>query len=236
MILIVDADWILFNASYVKQDEEPKSFDECLESIDFYIESLFEETNAEEYVLCFTSGGNNFRKLIDSEYKANRKGRELPAFFNEMKDYIFNKYNCVHGNGREADDFCASYIKKYPDAIVSHVDKDLNQIVGSHYDSKKKEFYDITVEDANKQLWTQMITGDSGDNIKGIPGKGIKFAEKLFDRESIEVGQVTHRQLVLEEYINQFGEYLGIQEFYKNYMCLKLSDIETNLPELKKIV
>lgn len=235
MRLIVDADWILFNASYVKQDEEPKSFNECMDSIDYYIDSLFEETSAEEYVLCFTSGGNNYRKLVDPEYKANRKGKELPAFFNEMKTYIFEKYNCAYGLSLEADDFCACYLKKYPDAIVSHVDKDLNQIVGSHYDSKKKEFYDITSEEANRLLWTQMITGDPGDNIKGIPGKGIKFAEKLFDVESIEVGQVTHRQLVLEAYINQFGEYEGVQEFYKNYMCLKLLDTGVTLPELKNI-
>lgn len=233
MILIVDADWILFNASYVKQDEELKTFEQCCESIDFYIDSLFDETEAESYVLCFTSGGNNFRKVVDPQYKANRVGRDLPLFFNEMKEYIFSKYNCCYGGGYEADDMCASYIKLYPEAILSHVDKDLNQIPSpNHYDSKKKEFYEVSREDGLKQLYLSLVTGDSGDNIKGIPGKGIKFAEKLLT-SCLELG-VNFLSQILEEYINHFGEAKGIHEFYKNYTCLKLvdniSDFELVLP------
>ena len=232
MILIVDADWILYNASYVKDTEELKTLEQCHETIDFYIDNLFQETNTEKYILCFTSGGN-FRKVIYPEYKANRIGKELPMFINEMRDYIYSKYNCAYGGGWEADDLCASYIKLYPEAILSHVDHDLDQIPGNHYNSKKKEFYEISTEDGLKQLYLSVITGDSGDNIKGIPGKGIKAAEKLLN-SCLELG-INFLSQILEEYISHFGEAKGIHEFYKNYTCLRLVDDIPDLLLLRKI-
>ena len=68
-----------------------------------------------------------------------------------------------------------------------------------------------------------MIIGDSTDNIKGLEGKGKAFADKLLinidDEESL-------RTTVFEEYINQYGEYKGIEKFYQNYKCLKIMDGE----------
>lgn len=62
---------------------------------------------------------------------------------------------------------------------------------------------------------------DSADNIKCLPGKGPAFAEKLFlNIDDVE----SYRNLVLQEYINKFGEEVGIEEFYKNYKCLKIKD------------
>jgi 5'-3' exonuclease len=65
-------------------------------------------------------------------------------------------------------------------------------------------------------LWTQVITGDSIDNIKGIPGKGSAFAAKVFKQDE------PYRNLVLLSYILEFGEYKGIEEFTKNYKLIKL--------------
>lgn len=60
---------------------------------------------------------------------------------------------------------------------------------------------------------------DTTDGVPGIPKRGVKFAEKLFlnidDYDSL-------RQLTFEEYINHFGEYKGIQEFYRTYYSLKM--------------
>ena len=75
-----------------------------------------------------------------------------------------------------------------------------------------------------------MIIGDSSDNIKGIPGKGKAFVNKLFEEQTNNL-----RDLVFKTYLEHFGEYLGIQEFYKNYMCLKiLDDYDIEIPEFKK--
>jgi hypothetical protein len=64
-----------------------------------------------------------------------------------------------------------------------------------------------------------MITGDTADNIKGIVGKGISFADKLLLNINDEANI---RNLVFEEYINHYGEYKGIELFYKNYKLLKI--------------
>lgn len=59
---------------------------------------------------------------------------------------------------------------------------------------------------------------DSVDNIKGIPGKGAKAAETIME------GIKCPPARILKNYIEHFGEYVGVQEFYKNYMCLKMKD------------
>lgn len=60
---------------------------------------------------------------------------------------------------------------------------------------------------------------DAADNIKGIPGCGPKCFEKLappLEDNSNLAGKV------LDKYIEKMGEEKGIEEFYKNYKCLKL--------------
>lgn len=68
---------------------------------------------------------------------------------------------------------------------------------------------------------------DNVDNIKGIPKKGEAYFNKLEDRSLSGV---------FKEYINHFGELKGIEEFYKNYMCLKIRDSyeDYEIPELKE--
>ena len=222
MLLIADIDWVRYNASYVKQDEEPKSLEEVYESIDFYITQLFNETEADEYILCLTIG-SNFRYTIFPDYKKGRKGKEKPNYFKEITDYITTNYNCAYGNNWEADDYIATYAKLYPGCIIAHVDKDINQVPSSlHYNSKSKEFYEVSIEEAKKLFYISLLTGDSGDGIPGCPQRGIKFAEKLLT-QCLELG-VNFLTEIIQEYIKIFGEEIGIQKFYEAYMCLKLKE------------
>jgi hypothetical protein len=65
-----------------------------------------------------------------------------------------------------------------------------------------------------------MITG-THNGLPGLTGKGVKYVEKVFndprDNNTLDL-------IVLKEYIKQFGERLGISEFYKQYFCSKLLD------------
>ncbi len=47
-----------------------------------------------------------------------------------------------------------------------------------------------------------------------IPGKGIKYAEKV-------LSTTNQAQDVLTEFIKHFGEHEGIKQFYQNYICCK---------------
>lgn len=58
---------------------------------------------------------------------------------------------------------------------------------------------------------------DVVDNIKALPGKGKVFADKLLNNTIFLAPDK-----VFGAYIDHFGEYTGVQEFYKNYMCLKM--------------
>jgi 5'-3' exonuclease len=55
----------------------------------------------------------------------------------------------------------------------------LDGIPGWHYNPVKDAHYYITLEEANYFFYTQLLTGDRVDNIKGVDGIGAKKAEKL---------------------------------------------------------
>lgn len=57
---------------------------------------------------------------------------------------------------------------------------------------------------------------------KGIPGKGIKYAENFIT--NCDKNCLHYEVEVFREYLNHFGEQKGIEEFYKNYKSLKILD------------
>lgn len=233
MKVIVDSDFLLFVCSYSKVDEELKTLEESLDKIDHYINQIFQETDADEYILCLTK--NAFRRYnFYSEYKSNRKGKEKPLWFNEMRDYIIKEYNCACDiDGYESDDFCASYAKLYSDAVICHTDKDMLQIKGVHYNPRTKEFLEVDEWEAHRHFFRSMLIGDSADAIQGVKGIGKVGAEKLISLDSKD----NIPELVLTQYISSNHSVdRGIEEFYKAYKLLKLVEDIPNLPELKKIV
>jgi 5'-3' exonuclease len=139
--------------------------------------------------------------------------------------------------GIEADDAVSIYKNMYDtmgkESIICSPDKDVLMLPGKHFNYRKMEFVVTNEAEAEYTFWTDMIAGQSGDNIKGIPGKGPAFAKKLFE----ENPSVRYRTSVLNAYIDHFGEREGIYEFYKNYMVLKIMTnpqdlLETNEPYL----
>ena len=53
-------------------------------------------------------------------------------------------------------------------SIICSVDKDLHQIAGLHYNWVKEEYREVSEHEALKYFYTQLLTGDSADNIKGV--------------------------------------------------------------------
>jgi len=168
-----------------------------------------------QYVAFLTAGSHRYS--FYPEYKANRKKLEKPRFLKELTAYAIETLGFCRVDGYEADDLVNMCKEQLGDnTLIVHTDKDLDQIPGNHFNYKKLEFYDISEDTAQLNLWTQVITGDSIDNIKGIPGKGSAFAAKVFKQDE------PYRNLVLLSYILEFGEYQGIEEFTKNYKLIKL--------------
>lgn len=110
--------------------------------------------------------------------------------------------------------------------IICSPDKDLLKCIpGTHFnysyksEEEKGWWVETTVEEAYDNFWKSMITGDPADNIKGIEGKGIKFAEKLLESYDLIF---SHPVIVFDEYIRRYGSYEGIIRFQQNYRLLKL--------------
>ena len=90
----------------------------------------------------------------------------------------FTKEFALTADGCEADDLCGIYsnvcLKEGKLPIICHIDKDLNQIPGLHYNYRHKHEhkYKVSCEDAYHMMLRQCLSGDRTDNIKGIPGIG----------------------------------------------------------------
>ena len=225
MILLVDADSLIFAACYKKREhkdderfytdiEDSKAkFDEQFMSIVNKLEDMYNV----ERVITFSGSKGNFRKLITPVYKANRKNQELPPLLDEMHQFVKDEYNSVWGFGIETDDIVARYWKELSNEVgrnnvmIVSIDKDYKQfpalIYNYHY--KHKEVLDISEEEALYNFYEQMIIGDTADNVNYFKGKGKKYAEKYladcntkyqYTRKMLELFQEKYKGKARQKY------------------------------------
>lgn len=150
--------------------------------IDDFVENIKEQTKADEVTMCI-SHQNNFRKLLNPEYKANRKATRKPMCFVPAKEYVMKNYHYEIQPWLEADDvigILATYDNGEERIVVSE-DKDLLTIPGMHWDIKNQTLWEQDKDTADYLFYKQALTGDSVDNYQGCPGIGPKKAEKILD-------------------------------------------------------
>lgn len=179
MLALIDSDSLLYRVGFSSEDEEEwiakARLDETLTAL--VDDELNECTNHNFYI----SGSENFRFGIAKThpYKGNREKLKRPNHLQALRDHIVKKWNAEISQGMEADDVVSIMSYKHPKSIIAHIDKDLDQIPGSHYNYVKKVFYNVGITEALRKLYTQALVGDTVDNIKGVRGIGPKKAEKL---------------------------------------------------------
>lgn len=219
MTAILDLDYLFYVCCHNKEGYDTKTLDDVKSAVDHLMFRMLDDVQATNYI-GYISGKGNFRKDLNPLYKANRKKTDIP-FMKECREYVIERWKATFFDGVEADDLCNITKLAIKDSILVSCDKDINMLEGISYNPQKRQLIDISKEEADYYFWTSMITGDTADNIKGIPGKGIKFAEKLFEGEE---GVISNSMRVLREYLSYFGEYNGVKEFHKNYLMLKMLD------------
>lgn len=203
-----------------KPVREVKTLKQCEDGVDNMIKHILRFTGATSYLLFLTSG-RNFRYNIYPEYKANRKYGDKPMWFDEVKTHLLRKEASVVHSDLEADDLCNIYKNVIKDSFICAIDKDMLKLEGKHFNYSKNQWVEVTKDEACRNFWASMITGDSVDGIKGIPGKGPKAVEEILHWN---LSWWNYPGEVLFHYIEKFGQDLGIQEYYKNYMVLKIKD------------
>ena len=171
------------------------------------LERLLRERRPALFAIAMDSGRATFRKEIYDAYKANR-----PAAPEDLKSQLGRLEQIVRAfqvpilkqDGVEADDLIASCVKcasaRDVRSVIVAADKDLMQLVSDRvvmYDTMRdkvfgvaevEERFGVRVDQVRDYL---ALTGDSSDNIPGVPSVGPKTAKEL---------------------LNQFGTLEGIYE------------------------
>jgi len=188
--LIVDADIVAYKLSTVS--EKPIRWEndvwtlhsdetECIVMIKDYFDNLKEQTECTK-IVCAFSDKNNFRTSILPDYKLNRINTRKPLTLKFCKDYIYKNYNGYSKPNLEADDIigilATSDIINGAKIICSE-DKDLDQVEGLHYNPSSREFYRISIQQADYNFYFQVLTGDQSDNYKGCPTVGAVKAARV---------------------------------------------------------
>lgn len=167
------------------------------------------------FAVIFDYSSETFRKKIYPDYKANRPAppEDLIPQFSLIRQATraFN-LPCIEKEGYEADDIIATYSalasQSGAETTIISSDKDLMQLVTNQvhmYDSMKDrpigiaeviEKWGVSPE---KMIDLQSLTGDSTDNVPGVPGIGPKTAAQLIDQFGSLDSLLVHAQEIKQQ-------------------------------------
>ena len=160
------------------------------------IKHLQRQYNDAKIIMIFDAKGSNFRHEIYSEYKAHRKPADddlivqIEPLYKMIRAMGFH-FLCV--DGVEADDVIATLATqadaKNTATIIASGDKDLFQLVSDNVKQldMKGKLYDCALVKEKMGVEPHQVsdllalTGDTSDNIPGVPSVGPKTAAKWLD-------------------------------------------------------
>ncbi len=159
---------------------------------------LFREKQPQRVAVAFDVRGPNFRHQLYPAYKANRPPmpEDLAVQIPYIKEIVAAyRIPCLEQHGAEADDLIAAAVRRLTAAdtpvVVVSGDKDLLQLVSpgvSLWDPMNDRFFDGDAVRERYHVGPELLldlfalTGDTADNIPGVPGIGPKTAEKLLNQ------------------------------------------------------
>ena len=172
MKLLLDADIFAYRAASSAENEESHI---ALARLHDMFHNTFAAVEHDDYK-AFLTGGGNFRKALDPNYKANRT-QPKPKWLQLCREEIIFHYKGIVVDGYEADDAIGIYSR--PDTVCVSIDKDLRQIPGWHYNFVKGILDEVDPYEAEYNFYRQFLIGDRSDNIVGVKGIGEKKAETI---------------------------------------------------------
>lgn len=186
MIALIDADVVAYRIAFGCQDEPEKV---AIAKVSEFLEELvFTYTDVDD---CegYLTGKQNYRFDIakTAPYKGTRVS-EKPKHLGIIRQYMIDAWAFSVQEYQEADDAIGirAYSLGEEDYVICSIDKDLDNIRGKHYNFVKNEHYTITEEEAIKNFYRQVLTGDRVDNVPGLAGIGPKKADKILKDCSTE--------------------------------------------------
>ena len=181
-MILIDGDIIAYRAGFSSNDLEAKDAED---KVDALIDTVIEDTEFiyTDYQVYLTGKGNyRFDIAKTIEYKGNRKDAPKPVHLKHVRDYLIDKYEAIVSKGEEADDLIAIAATKLEmNAVVASIDKDMLQIPCFHYNLTRRELSAVSEFEGTKFFYTQILTGDKADNIKGLHRCGPVKAGKILN-------------------------------------------------------
>lgn len=168
-------------------------------------------------VYLYLSPSKYFRHCLTDDYKGNRKQSHKPYHYERIRKWFVSKGAKIVA-GMEADDVVAinhyffwsrQGVNRQRVSVIVGEDKDFDNVPGWHYNNVKDKLYYVGASNAICNFYRQLISGDTADNIKGIPGKGAKAAEKLIPDKGWD--EVKFWGIVREAYL-EYADKKGISE------------------------
>lgn len=166
-------------------------------------------------LVLFDAKRRNFRNDIFPDYKATRKETPeelIPQFPLIHKAVEALNLHFLEMDGFEADDLIATYanvaLAQGVEVVVVSGDKDLMQLIRpgvEFYDPMKDKFF--SPEDVKEKFGVypdrvvdvQALSGDSIDNVPGVPGIGPKTAAQLVNEYGSLEGVLQHAPEIKQE-------------------------------------
>ena len=155
---------------------DPEPIEVLEKTINSYMDELLSYLPMYDYTLFLTSKGN-FRNNIATilPYKGNRDGKIKPFHFQNVRDYLLRYYNAQLSHpSLETDDEISMRSDKEGRTIICSTDKDFLQLEGMHFNLTTRECSYVDSISALRNFYTQVLLGDTADNIPGVYGIGPK--------------------------------------------------------------
>jgi 5'-3' exonuclease len=151
------------------------------------LDGIFRASASDQYKM-YLSDSTNYRYTIYPAYKANRIGMPKPIHLDNCKNYLVKKWNAEIAEGMEADDYLGiEQCRNLDNTSICSIDKDLLMIPGWHYNIVKQIKTLVTPTEGLRHFFSQLLIGDTSDNVHGIRGIGkVKTAKLLNHLDSKE--------------------------------------------------
>lgn len=220
------------------------------------VQSLKKSYKASKVIIACDQGSSKYRKDLYAEYKQNRKDKfeqqteaekaQFELFFEDFTKTLefireTTDYPVVRFQGVEADDIAAYIVNCKKSLNVDQIwlvssDKDWDLLIQPNvsrfsYVTRKETTWDNWNEhyefDPEDYISIKCLTGDTGDNVPGVPGIGPKRAQQLVSQfgstYDIIASLPLSSKLKYVQALNESGEQLML-----NY---KLMDLVTHCHE-----
>ena len=217
MIAIFDIDSLIYEACYGAEEleEAVDRFFNRYNNVIYEVSNRFDIKGVIPVGFC----KENYRKKVDLSYKANRTS-DKPKFFDELIKHVQENLNVQSRRGIETDDLVVKYHDYYgkDGSIIISIDKDYNQCEGLIWNYKKGELIIVNKLASLFNFYSQMVIGDTADNVNYIKGVGKAWCDKnLSDKNEFAMRRAVYT-LFKERYRSKAKEM-----YIRCYLLLKLN-------------